>query len=444
MNQMTEREMTTSVSQVAQNLGYKVEMEPSTRHWRNLRRSYLSPINFGRVLRPDLLVSYGDQSVVVEIKNTGVLFGGVEQVLLYAKVFNAAGVLCMPDDAYSDVPASVSGYADGENVLICPISKIGNVLTNLLGPPDNRNQEATMPDSLDQIVESYEAERLATGFEFTEGPLWHPDGYLLFVNNRINVIYRLTPGGEPEVIRENSGGANGLTFDLQGRIIMCDGDDRQMTRWEPDGSITVIADRWEGKRLHRPNDVVCRSDGSIYFTNPGLRLPPEEREIDFHGIHRIAPDGTVTAVITDLESPNGLVFSPDESILYADNTRRGDECAAEKERGEVCTHQYIRAYDVAADGSVSNSRLFANMHSAEDGVPDGMKVDTDGRVYCTGAGGVWVFEADGALVGVIELPEIPANCAWGDADYRTMYFTARSSVYRMRMKTTGINPWRGG
>ena len=112
------------------------------------------------------------------------------------------------------------------------------------------------------------------------------------------------------MVRENSGGANGLTFDLQGRVIMCDGDDRQITRWEHDGSITVIADSWEGKRLHRPNDVVCRSDGSIYFTNPGLRLPPEEREIDFHGIHRIAPDGTVTAVITDLESPNGLTFSP--------------------------------------------------------------------------------------------------------------------------------------
>ena len=301
-----------------------------------------------------------------------------------------------------------------------------------------------MAENLDQIVESYEAERLATGFSFTEGPLWHPEGHLLFVNNRINVIYRLVPGGEPEVIRENSGGANGLTFDLQNRIIMCDGDDRQMSRWERDGSITVIADRWEGKRLHRPNDVVCRSDGSIYFTNPGLRLPPEEREIDFHGIHRIAPDGTVSAVITDLESPNGLAFSPDESILYADNTRRGDECADEKARGEVCAHQYIRAYDVAADGSVSNSRMFAEMHSAEDGVPDGMKVDTDGRVYCTGPEGVWVFEPDGSLIGILRLPEIPANCAWGDDDYRTMYFTARTSVYRMRMKTTGIKPWRGG
>ena len=299
-----------------------------------------------------------------------------------------------------------------------------------------------MPDNIDQLVESSEAERLAAGFEFTEGPLWHPEGHLLFVNNRINRIYRLQPGGEPEVIRENSGAANGLTFDLQGRLIMCEGGNRQITRMEPDGSITVIADRSAGKRLNRPNDVVCRSDGSIYFTDPGGRLAPADREIGFNGVHRIAPNGTVSAVITDLESPNGLTFSPDERILYADNTRRDDGCVQEKERGEVCTHQYIRAYDVAPDGTLSDSRIFANMHSAEDGVPDGMKVDTNGRVYCTGSEGIWVFEPSGNHVGIIRLPEIPANCAWGDADYRTMYFTARSSVYRLRMKTTGINPWR--
>ena len=301
-----------------------------------------------------------------------------------------------------------------------------------------------MPGNLDQIVESSQAERLATGFEFTEGPLWHPEGYLLFVNNRRNLIYRLVPGGQPEVIRENSGAANGLTFDLQGRLIMCEGDNRQITRWEPDGTITTIADRWEGKRLHRPNDVVCRSDGSIYFTNPGGRLDPAEREIDFHGVHRIAPDGTVTAVVTDLLSPNGLAFSPDEHILYVANTRRDDGCVQEKERGEVCTHQYIRAYDVAADGTLSNSRIFANMYSAEDGVPDGMKVDTEGRVYCTGPEGVWVFDPTGNHLGIIRLPEIPANCAWGGPDHRTMYFTARSSVYSLRMKTTGVSAWRGG
>ena len=300
-----------------------------------------------------------------------------------------------------------------------------------------------MPDNLDRIVESSQPERLATGFEFTEGPLWHPEGYLLFVNNRRNLIYRLVPGGQPEVIREDSGSTNGLTFDLQGRLIMCEGDRRQMTRMEPDGTITTIADRWEGKRLHRPNDVVCRSDGSVYFTSPGGRLDPADREIDFNGVHRIAPDGTVTAVVTDLESPNGLAFSPDESILYVDNTRRDNGCVEEKERGEVCTHQYIRAYDVAGDGSLSKSRVFANMFSAEDGVPDGMKVDTEGRVYCTGPEGIWVFEPNGNHLGIIRLPEIPANCAWGGTDYRTMYFTARSSVYSLRMKTAGISPWRG-
>ncbi len=173
-----------------------------------------------------------------------------------------------------------------------------------------------MPDNLDPIVESSQAERLATGFEFTEGPLWHPEGYLLFVNNRRDLIYRLVPGGQPEVIREDSGSANGLTFDLQGRLIMCEGNRRQMTRMEPNGTIITIADRWDGKRLHRPNDVVCRADGSIYFTTPGGRLDPADREIDFDGVHRIAPDGTVTAEVTDLESPNGLAFSPDESILY--------------------------------------------------------------------------------------------------------------------------------
>jgi gluconolactonase len=301
-----------------------------------------------------------------------------------------------------------------------------------------------MPDNLDQIIESSQAERLATGFEFTEGPLWHPEGYLLFVNNRRNLIYRLVPGGQPEVIRENSGAANGLTFDLQGRLIMCEGDNRRITRWEPDGTMTTIADRWEGKRLHRPNDVVCRSDGSIYFTNPGGRLDPAEREIDFHGVHRIAPDGTVTAVVTDLQYPNGLAFSPDERILYVANTRRDDGCVQEKERGEVCIHQYIRAYDVAADGTLSNSRIFTNMYSAEDGVPDGMKVDTEGRVYCTGPEGVWIFDPTGNHLGIIRLPEIPANCAWGGPDHRTMYFTARSSVYSLRMKTTGVSAWRGG
>ena len=298
-----------------------------------------------------------------------------------------------------------------------------------------------MPDNLDAIVEpGQEAQQLATDFVFTEGPLWHPDGYWLFVDlfRTVPIILRLSPGGQPETVREPSGGTNGMTFDLQGRLIMCEGDNRRITRMEADGSITVLADRWEGQRLHRPNDVVVRSDGSIYFTNPSGRIDPADREIEFSGVHRILPDGTVIAVTRDTDYPNGLAFSPDESVLYVANTRRDNGCMEEKERGDVCTHQYIRAYDIAADGAASNSRIFANMHSAADGVPDGMKVDQEGRVYCTGSEGVWVFEPDGAHLGIIRLPEIPANCGWGGPDHRTMLFTARTSVYSLRMTTPGV------
>ena len=288
-----------------------------------------------------------------------------------------------------------------------------------------------MPDSLDQIVESSPAECLATGFVFTEGPLWHPEGYWLFVDVRREpgAIFKLAPGGETEIYREPSNGSNGLTWDLQGRLVMCEGDGRRMSRREHDGTITSLAEQWDGKRLNRPNDVVCRSDGSIYFTNPGGRVPAEEREIDFSGVHRIAQDGTVTAVITDTEYPNGLAFSPDESVLYVTNTRES---------------MYIAAYDMAADGTASNRRIFADMSSDEpDGVPDGMKVDSEGNVYSTGPGGCWVFDSNGTHLGIIRLPEIPANCAWGGPDNLTMFFTARTSVYTLRMKVPGISPWRG-
>ena len=296
-----------------------------------------------------------------------------------------------------------------------------------------------MPDNMEQVLESSQPEQLATNFVFTEGPLWHPDGHWLFVDlfREIPVILRISPGGLPETVREPSGGTNGMTFDLQGRLIMCEGNNRQITRMESDGTITVMADSWEGKRLHRPNDVITRSDGSIYFTNPSGRINPPDREIEFSGVHRILPDCSVTAVVKDIAYPNGLAFSPDESVLYVTNTRQDNGCIEEKERGEVCTHQFIRAYDVAADGTASNSRIFANMHSASDGVPDGMKVDQEGRVYCTGSEGVWVFDASGNHLGIIRLPEIPANCAWGGEDYRTMFFTARTSIFTMRMKTPG-------
>jgi gluconolactonase len=294
-----------------------------------------------------------------------------------------------------------------------------------------------MDTQLADVVASPQAERLATGFVFTEGPLWHPDGYWLFVDVRAHRIYRLVPGGHPEIIREPSGGSNGMTFDLRGRRLICEGDNRQVTRLEPDGTYTPIAQRLDGKRLNRPNDIVTRSDGSIYFTDPGGRLSAAERELDFSGVHRIAPDGTLSTVTSETEYPNGLAFSPDERILYVAITRRDEGCIAEKERGEVCRHQCIRAFDVAADGSLSNNRIFAEMFSAADGVPDGMKVDAAGRVYCTGPEGCWVFDAAGNHLGIIRLPEIPANCAWGGPDHQTMLFTARTSIYAMRMTTPG-------
>ena len=282
-----------------------------------------------------------------------------------------------------------------------------------------------MADRLGEILESPEAERLATGFIFTEGPLWHPDGYLLFVDIRTSRIYRLTPGGEPEVVREDSGEANGMTFDADGRLVVCEMVNRRVARQEDDGAWTTVADGYNGQRLNRPNDVVLKSDGSLYFTNPGRqRLEASEIEMPFNSVQRVFPDGTVEMVVPGFEYPNGLAFSPDESVLYVSNTRPG---------------QYIIAYDLDADGAVRGVRHFADMPSDTDtnGVPDGMKVDAEGRVYCTGPGGCWVFDQGGAPMGVIRLPEYPANCAWGGADGRTMFFTANTSVYSARMRTRG-------
>ena len=313
-------------------------------------------------------------------------------------------------------------------------SNDGNTMVDL---DVHQYRESIMATQLTDIVESSQAERLATGFVFTEGPVWHPEGYWLFVDVRANRIYRLVPGGQPEIIRAQSGSSNGMTFDLRGRLLICEGDNRQVTRREPDGTYTPLAQRLGGKRINRPNDIVTRSDGSIYFTDPGGRLSQEARELGFNGVHRITPDGTLSNATADTEYPNGLAFSPDERVLYVAITRRDDGCTEEKARGDVCTHQCIRAFDVAADGTLSNNRIFATLASAADGVPDGMKVDVEGRVYCTGPEGCWVFDASGTHLGLIRLPEIPANCAWGGPDHRTMLFTARTSVYTLRMKTPG-------
>ena len=284
-----------------------------------------------------------------------------------------------------------------------------------------------MADAMSAILETTQAERLATGFVFTEGPLWHPDGFYYFVDVRASMLYRITPGRPHEVVREKTGGGNGTTFDLQGRLILCEGDNRRVTRRAPDDRFEVLVDRFEGKRLNRPNDVVCRSDGSIYFTDPGLRVPLAEREVEHAGVYRIAPDGAVS-LVADFEYPNGLAFSPDERLLYVANTRWA---------------QYIHVLELDADGRMLRRRIFADMSSDEtDGVPDGMKVDVEGRVYCTGPGGTWVFAPDGTRLGVIRTPEVPANLVFGGPDLRTLFFTARTSVYTLRAKVPGQpHPW---
>ena len=279
-----------------------------------------------------------------------------------------------------------------------------------------------MSDALSTILETTEAERLATGFQFTEGPTWHPDGFYYFVDLRVNRLHRIVPGQAPEVVREQTGEGNGTTFDLQGRLLMCEGGNRQVTRMDGNGNVEPLATRYEGKRFNRPNDVVCKSDGSVYFTDPGLRVPFEERQLPYSGVYRVAPDGAIT-LVADCEYPNGLAFSPDERILYVANTRWG---------------QYIHALELEPDGSLKRRYIFADMSSEEtDGVPDGMKVDVEGRVYCTGPGGTWVFESDGTNLGIIRTPEIPANLSFGGSDMRTLFFTARTSVYTLRVKVPG-------
>ncbi|HOC31208.1 MAG TPA: SMP-30/gluconolactonase/LRE family protein [Armatimonadota bacterium] len=285
-------------------------------------------------------------------------------------------------------------------------------------------------DSSGILPKDASVEKVAGGFRFTEGPVWSPEGYLLFSDVPSNNIVRFTVDGKIGIYRHPSGFSNGLTFDRQGRLIACECI-RRVSRTEKDGTIAALADRYEGKRLNSPNDIVVRSDGSIYFTDPPYGLSPQYqpdnkpgvRELDFQGIYRISPKGELALLDKLMYRPNGLAFSPDEKLLYVADSERN----------------LIRVFDVRKDGSLANGRLFATLkEEGQRGGPDGMKVDVKGNIYCTGPGGVWVFSPDATVVAKIRTPEVAANVAFGGKDYKTLYITAQTGLYKIPVKIKGI------
>ena len=309
--------------------------------------------------------------------------------------------------------------------------------------------------ALDVIVAAdAKVERVATGFGFSEGPVWiRKGGFLIFSDIPANAINRVDPAsGKVSVFLDKTGftgtdasdvggeqtnargeriyliGSNGVTVDPQGRVAFNAMGDRQVVRIEADGRRTVLASHFDGKRLNSTNDLVFKRNGSLYFTDPpsGLRRRNEDpkKELPFNGVY-LVKDGKIQLLTRDLVNPNGIALSPDEKILYVNSS----------------ADRKIFRFDVRADDTIANGRLIVDM-SAEKapGVPDGMKVDEKGHLYSTGAGGIWVMTPEGKHLGTLVFPEQPANLAFGDADGRTLYVTARSSVYRIRLKVPGVRP----
>ena len=292
-------------------------------------------------------------------------------------------------------------------------------------------------------------EKLAGGFLFTEGPIWVPrtdetDGYLLFSDPNNNVIYRWTQDGQLSIFMTKSGyrgfdigeygqpGSNGLTLDKLGRLTINQHGNRRVVRMEKNGQLTVLADNYEGKRLNSPNDLVYKSDGSLYFTDPPFGLPKffddARKELPYSGVFRVSADGAqVRLLTTDLKGPNGLASSPDEKYFYVDNW--------DPER------KIIMRYEVLPDGGLANGTVFFDMTSADgEDALDGMKIDQKGNLYVSGPGGLWIISPEGKHLGTVVGPEHPHNFAWGDDDGKTLYLCAKTGLYRIRLKVPGIRP----
>ena len=318
----------------------------------------------------------------------------------------------------------------------------------------NWNFVARINPALDEIVPfDSKVEKVAGNFGFLEGPVWvQRGGYLLFSDIPANVINKFNPAdGKVSIAFPYSGftgadssgvgmqmdngsalvillGSNGIAIDLRGRIVFCTHGDHQIVRIEPDGRRTVLASQFEGKRLNSPNDLVFKSDGSLYFTDPpaGLREGDKDpkKELPFNGVY-LFKDGKLRLLIKDMALPNGLAFTPDEKFLYVNDSAK----------------KTITRYEVLPDDSLANGQLFIDMNTDKGpGVPDGMKVDQKGNVYCTGPGGVWIMSPEGRHLGTILTTELPANLAFGDSDHKTLYLTARTGLYRIHLKIPGMSP----
>ena len=283
---------------------------------------------------------------------------------------------------------------------------------------------------LDRIVSSdQDIEQLGTGYGGemgpTEGPVWWKEGgYLLFSDIHNNRRMKWAEGEGVSIFSEPTNRANGLTRDTQGRLIACEHDSRRVTRLEPDGSITVVANNYRAAKLNRPNDAVVRSDGTIYFTDPST--VGVVSELDFFGVYRVSADlGTINVLVWDFVLPNGLAFSPDEKVLYVNDTRMG----------------HIRAFDVQPSGmpSLETGRVFCDLKGERPGAPDGMKVDMEGNVYCGGSGGIWIISPGGKHLGTIVHGEsMTTNMAFGGDDRSTLFFTSRTTLGRVQMKVPGV------
>jgi gluconolactonase len=289
-----------------------------------------------------------------------------------------------------------------------------------------------MDPALDKIISTSEPiKELASGFGGdlgpAEGPVWIKEGgYLLFSDIHNSRRMKYTPGQGVSVFLEPTDRANGLTRDLQGRLLAAEHDTRRVTRRELDGSLTVIANSFQGRRFLRPNDVVVKSDGAIYFTDPGGAAVPEQWDLTHTGVYRVSPDlGTLTLLVNDFIVPNGLAFSPDESILYINDSRRG----------------HIRSFEMAANGTLARQtdRVFADLRGPEPGVPDGMKVDVAGNVYCGGAGGLYILNPQGKKLGrIVHGQPATTNLGFGGDDWKTLFFTSRVHLGSVNLKIAGI------